>query len=166
VDQLATDGVLHPTKAKGDKARMYPLIETLKALFAHQDKIIASRSTSKDALAEADLVKRTLEIRKLETQTAIAEGRVHTTEDVERVMNDMLGAFRVRLWGVPLSIADRLIGLADKNAVVDILEAEIASVCGLLSDYDPEMFYARNPDYMGEVNMSEENGEAVAEAAD
>ncbi len=49
-------------------------------------------------------------------------GELHRSEDVRRVMNDMLGAFRARVLAIPSKTAPRLLAQTDLAVVQDIIK--------------------------------------------
>ncbi len=147
IGRLTDDGVLAPVKVKGIRGRAYPQEDTVRRYVTHLRDKLAKRSNVNEAKSEADLAKRELEIRRLETQIELEEGRAHSTDDVRRVWNDIIGSFKVRLWDIPQSAADRLTGAEDRDAMADILRDEISGVCALLAEYDPAAFYAKHRDY-------------------
>lgn len=78
---------------------------------------------------------------KTELELRIMQGELHRSEDVKRVMNDMLGAFRARLLGLPSKISPQLIGKTEIPAVKEIVKNGVYEALEELSDYDPYVFY-------------------------
>ncbi|MBE3586557.1 MAG: type IV toxin-antitoxin system AbiEi family antitoxin domain-containing protein [Thermoanaerobacter sp.] len=96
---------------------------------------------------------------KAELELQIMRGELHRSEDVRRVMNDMLGAFRARCLAIPTKAAPRLQGQTDLAVIQDIIKKEVYEALMELSDYDPEVFYARSKDKLAiedEVEKEEE----------
>ncbi|MGG4034217.1 hypothetical protein ABEV74_11040 [Paenibacillus cisolokensis] len=73
-------------------------------------------------------------------ELAEMRGELHKAEDVEAVMNDMLGAFRQRIRAVPMRLAPELLGQTDLNVVKGKLMSVLDEALSELADYDPERF--------------------------
>ena len=161
--RLTKSGIIKSQKVDGESGRLYPFIETIKAYILHLKDTAAARNKTTDDIKEADLAKKELELRRLETKIALEEGEAHSTADVRRVWMDVVGSFKMRLHSFPHTMADRLVDIPDREEVAEILKDEIAALCELLVGYDPEAFYARNPDYEdGEMIEDPEVEEADA----
>lgn len=146
--QLVADGVLRAEKVEGHAHKVYPFVESVQSYVTYLQDRLAKRGGVNEALNEAKLVEQDLRSRKLAAQVALVEGRAHSTEDVEAVMNDMLAAFRTRLRSVPLEVTPKLAGVSTEQDITRILADEIDNVCLLLSDYNADEFYARNKEYL------------------
>lgn len=85
---------------------------------------------------------------KTELEVKIIKGELHRSIDVERVMNDMLGAFRGRLLSLPTKIAPQLVALKDIPKIKDKLKEAVYEAMNELSDYDPLVFYDYSNDKM------------------
>lgn len=85
---------------------------------------------------------------KAELEVAIIRGELHRSKDVERVMNDMLGAFRARLLSLPTKMAPQVIGKTDLAEVKDVLKLAVIEAMNELSNYDPNVFYDYSTDKM------------------
>ena len=66
---------------------------------------------------------------------------VHKAEDVERVMMDMLVAFKTRVMNIPSKMAPVLEN-RDTVFIKDRLTSEVIEVLNELKDYDPKAFYS------------------------
>jgi len=166
IAQLSSDGVLQPQKVKGSRGRLYPLEDTVRRYIAHLRDQAASKGDAKERLIEANLYKTELQGRKLETEIALREGRVHSAEDVERVWNDIMNAFRMKLLSAPQVLTAQLVEIVGKERrqeIDNLLHNEIRAIMGLLTEYSAEEFYSRNRDYL-EVEMNNEAGEEDEEA--
>jgi hypothetical protein len=153
--RLTKEGVISSVKVQGENAKMYPFIDSIKAYIAHLRDKLQNRNQTTDAIKDAELLKKELEARDLERKIALAERDAHYSADVRRVWNDVIGSFKIRLWAMPQILAVKLVGIDDHNIIVDIIHAEITELCGLLMEYDPSAFYARNQDYLEAVNDDE-----------
>lgn len=97
---------------------------------------------------------------KVELELAAMRGQMHHSEDVERVMNDMLSNFRSKLLALPTKASPMLIARDDIGTIQEILHNQMLEVLQELSDYNPEEFY--NDQY---IDIEDDNleGDVVAE---
>lgn len=79
-------------------------------------------------------------------ELAEMQGELHRSEDVEAVMNDMLGAFRQRIRAIPMRLAPELIGKSELNLVKGVLSVALDEALSELADYDPELFREEHDD--------------------
>ena len=79
---------------------------------------------------------------KIELELAAMRGTMHFSEDVERVMNDMLSNFRAKILALPSRVAPRLIGIDTIADIQEILQIETLEVLQELSEYNPSEFYS------------------------
>ncbi|QLQ21923.1 MAG: hypothetical protein HZT42_05955 [Paracoccaceae bacterium] len=105
---------------------------------------------------------------KTELELQIMRGDLHRSEDVRRVMNDMLGAFRARILSIPSKFSPQLVGLTEIPPIKVVLKQAVHEALEELSDYDPMVFYDISKDKMlledaDEVTSIDEelNGEPV-----
>ena len=68
-------------------------------------------------------------------------GTMHFSEDVERVMNDMLANFRSKLLSLPTRVSPILVCKDNVVDIQEVLHKQILEVLQELSNYDPEKFY-------------------------
>ncbi|MCM1307565.1 MAG: hypothetical protein NC223_03100 [Butyrivibrio sp.] len=85
-------------------------------------------------------VKRHISELKLKTMT----GEVHKSEDVERVMTDMLVAMKTKLLSLPAKLAPMLVSRNDIDYVREAIMREVLEVLDELKDYNPKEFYTDN----------------------
>lgn len=85
---------------------------------------------------------------KTELQVKIIRGELHRAEDVERVMNGMLGNFRGKLLSFPTKFAPKVVGKTDLMHVRNVLKKGIYEVMKELADYDPNVFFEMSKDKM------------------
>lgn len=83
---------------------------------------------------------------KTELEVKIIKGELHRSQDVERVMNQMLGAFRGKLLAFPTKWAPQVTGKSDIPIVKDLLKNGIRELMNELADYDPNAFYEYSTD--------------------
>ncbi|WP_437831735.1 hypothetical protein ACQRXC_08695 [Niallia taxi] len=93
---------------------------------------------------------------KTQLEVQIIKGELHRSEDVKRIMNDMLMAFRQRSLSLPTKVAPQLIMVEDIQAIKDILKVAIIELLTELKDYDPAVFYEISKDKMF-LDEEEEN---------
>ena len=76
-----------------------------------------------------------------ELKLQIMKGTLHKAEDVEKVMMDMLTAFRTRVMNIPSKMAPALEN-RDTVFIKDRLTKEVIEVLNELKDYNPKDFYS------------------------
>ena len=76
-----------------------------------------------------------------EMKLQVMKGDLHKAEDVERVMMDMLAAFKTRLMNIPSKVAPVLEN-RDAAYIKDRLTKEVLEVLNELKDYNPKDFYS------------------------
>lgn len=85
---------------------------------------------------------------KTELEVKIIKGELHRSKDVEKVMNDMLGAFRARLLALPSKMAPQVLGETELPVIKDKLKLAVLEAMNELSNYDPHVFYDQSSDKM------------------
>jgi phage terminase Nu1 subunit (DNA packaging protein) len=85
---------------------------------------------------------------KTELEVKIIKGELHRSQDVKRVMNDMLTAFRQRVLALPTKMAPQLLMKDDVAVLKDLLEKAAFEMLNELKDYDPNVFYELSSDKM------------------
>ncbi|MFT5872805.1 MAG: phage terminase Nu1 subunit (DNA packaging protein) [Clostridium sp.] len=78
---------------------------------------------------------------KLDIEIAAMRGSMHLSNDVERVMNDMLANFKAKLISIPTKVAPILIARNDISEIQELLQKEFFEVLQEFSDYNPALFY-------------------------
>lgn len=140
VRQMAEEGII----VRAAKGR-YNLVESLKNYILSL-KLAAEGATADSPDGEIDFdeekalherVKRHISELKLQTM----KGELHKAEDVERVMSDMLAAFKTRVMNIPSKVAPVL---EDRDAayIKERLTGEVIEALNELKDYDPKEFYS------------------------
>lgn len=71
-----------------------------------------------------------------EMDLKLKKNDLHTSEDIEQVMTDMLMRFRTRLMALPAKLSPKLVKRADQKAIFKLLKGEIDEALQELSDYD------------------------------
>jgi sugar-specific transcriptional regulator TrmB len=157
--RLTKSGVIKNYSVDGETGKMYPFVETIQALFRYKNELIEKKDETSEAIKKAELAKKELEVRSIETKVSLEESKAHSTDDVKRVWNDIIGTFKHRLLSVPDAWADEIVSLQSRGEARGILRDKVTDLCTLLRDYDPAAFYAKYPD-CGEVEFSGDDGEA------
>ncbi|MFU1797365.1 hypothetical protein ACM1RC_26100 [Paenibacillus azoreducens] len=133
IRQLTRDGTLQQV-GRGK----YMLGEAVQAYCEHVSggKEEDNRPRYIDEKTEHERIKK----EKAALELAEMQGELHRSEDVEAIMNDMLGAFRQRIRAIPMRLAPELVGLKELNIIKGRLTTVLDEALMELSDYDPEMF--------------------------
>ena len=95
----------------------------------------------------------------IELKLAAMRGTMHYSEDVERVMRDMLSNFKSKVLALPSRAAPSLITLNNIADIQEVLQSEILDVLGELSEYNPSDFYSE--EYVDVIE--DENNEELNE---
>lgn len=81
---------------------------------------------------------------KIELELAAMRGTMHYSEDVERVMNDMLSNFKAKILALPSRAAPRIITLSTIADIQEILQNEVLDALNEMSQYNPNDFYSKD----------------------
>lgn len=77
---------------------------------------------------------------KAEIELAHIKKEMHSSGEVEEVMNNMVMNFRQRMLSIPSKCALQLMNRTDPKYIESILEQNVNEALKELSDYDPSMF--------------------------
>lgn len=89
-----------------------------------------------------------------EIKLALMKGEVHKSQDVEKVMVDMLTSFRTRVLNIPSKVAPILVARQDAGLIQELIMKEIVEVLNELKSYNPEDFYGGEYiDYEEDLNI-------------
>lgn len=69
------------------------------------------------------------------------QGELHKSEDVERVMTDMLVSIKTKLLSMPAKLAPILVSRSDIDFVKRIISSEVLEILNELKDYNPKDFH-------------------------
>ena len=129
VAQLVTEGVISRLPDG-----TYDLADSIERFYIFKIQPPESLDYAEEK-AKHEKVKREL----AELELARQRGQVHSSEDVELVMTDMLTNLRAQLLAIPAKLAP---ALADRSRehIYAVLEAEIKDRLTELSDYKPSLF--------------------------
>jgi phage terminase Nu1 subunit (DNA packaging protein) len=160
VQQLVKEGALvKVSRGKYDlKASVQRYIEYIKEQ-AEKTEEELDQTREKTLLIRANR-------QKVELELQIMRGELHRSEDVRRVMNDMLGAFRARVLAIPSKVAPRLIAQTNAAVIQNIIKNEVYEALQELSEYDPHIFYAHSKDKLVLENEEDDDEEADEEIAE
>ena len=122
-------------------------------------KYLKASVEKQEGLSEKDLLDRA-RCKKIELEIQVLQGDLHRAEDVERVMNDMLGAYRSRCLSIPYKLAPQLVSITDISIIQAAIKKEVYEALTELSNYDPSVFYAHSKDKLalgsGEEDQKEQ----------
>jgi hypothetical protein len=152
IQQLTKEGIIQSEKVPYQKGRMYNGPLTLVKLLRYFKKKASAKAEKvntpiDDAMEAAKLQDLDVKIRERLAKVEIIEGKAHKLETIRRVWSDVIGAFKMQMNNLPHMASDKLVGIADRNEVYEILETEMRRLSALLLDYDTASFFARNADY-------------------
>lgn len=85
-----------------------------------------------------------------EFDLGVKEGNLHTSEDIEAVMTDMLISFRSRLMAIPSKLSPALSKKTDKAEIHRILKESIDEALNELADFD-KLFSGRAENESGDA---------------
>lgn len=77
---------------------------------------------------------------KAEIELAHIKNEVHRSEEVEKVMNHMIMAFRSKMLSLPTKVALMLVNKDDPKYIESILERNVHEALIELANYDPSLF--------------------------
>ena len=138
IRQLTEEGIVIRIK-KGKYALMKSVQNYIYSLKIEKDGSIVETETKLDIEREDALYKKAKrELAEIDLQ--LKRNEVHLSQDVEKVMNDMLSNFRGKLLNLAPKISPQLVG---KGLVEtqDIIKANVIEALEELSNYNPMMFY-------------------------
>lgn len=140
IRQLAEENII----VRAAKGR-YKLMESI-SNYILTLKVSLEAGNSQAADGEIDLeeekaiherVKRHISELKLLTM----QGELHKSEDVERVMTDMLMSIKTKLLSMPSKLAPILVSRNDIDFVKRTINSEVLEVLNELKEYNPKDFY-------------------------
>lgn len=74
------------------------------------------------------------------------QGELHKSEDVERVMTDMLVSIKTKLLSMPAKLAPILVSRSDIDFVKRTINSEVLEILNELKDYNPKDFLDKGDD--------------------
>lgn len=133
IRQLTKDKIL----TQVDRGK-YILGETVQAYIEHVTG--GKEEDNKPRFIDHKTEHERIKTEKAQLQLAQMRGELHTSEDVEAVMSDMLTAFRQKILTIPTKLAPQLTGIEDINIIKARLTKDLYEALTELSDYNPDLF--------------------------
>ena len=135
INQLTTNGLLTQVERGryqlGSAIREY--IAAIKQQAEEKDEEETDQREEQTMLTRAN--------RKMaELELATMNGKLHRSEDVQSIMNEMLTSFRSRLLAIPARISPEVAVVTDAMVVQQMIKGEIYDALAELSEYDPAKF--------------------------
>ena len=153
VRHLASSGVM-PRVSSG-RYKMRDCVHNYVMQLRIQSKNPESGSTDeKPELRDMQAKHEAIKLQMSDLQLKLMQGKLHKSEDVEKVMTNMLASMRAKLLSLPSRVAPRVAEASDPTDVMAILQADIYDALHELSEYTPEMFY-------GEDLMLDDDGNLI-----
>lgn len=156
IRQLENEGIIKKV-ARGK----YSLQENIKSYITFiKTSIDLKENKTEEGKVDYDEEHALLERRKrekIELELASMRGTMHFSEDVERVMNDMLSNFRAKILALPSRVSPRLMGIDTIADIQEILQSEVLDVLNELSKYNPNDFYSEK--YVDVIDDEIDNGD-------
>ena len=153
VRHLASSGVM-PRVTNG-RYKMRDCVHNYVMQLRIQSKNPESGSTDeKPELRDMQAKHEAIKLQMSDMQLKLMQGKLHKSEDVEKVMTNMLASMRAKLLSLPSRVAPRVAEASDPTEVMAILQADIYDALHELSEYTPEMFY-------GEDLMLDDDGNLI-----
>lgn len=155
VQQLAKDGVIPAASVQPYK---FDLLPTVQAYIRYlSDKANGKESKSADTVqAEADKLRAEADLKQskakiAEMQLKELEGKMHRSEDVEAVMNDLVYTVRSMIMALPGRLAMDIVQTSNANEASALIRSECYKILNELAGYkyDPEVYQRRVRDREG-----------------
>ena len=147
INRLTNEGTLEKFKTK--KGPKYEMHEVVKAYLA---MIEAREQDRSDADGEADAVKKRADADYKKAKATIAqldakerEGKMHRSEDVAALTEDLIFTIRAALLALPGRLAVDVLDATDRAQATDIIRREVYQIMEELSnyEYDPAKYEER-----------------------
>jgi len=132
IRQLTTDNVL--TQVSRGK---YILGEAIQAYVEHA---AGGKEDSKPRYIDHKTEHERIKTERAALQLSQLRGELHSAEDVEAVMSDMITAFRQKILSIPTKLSPQIAGIDDINIIKAQLTKDLHEALAELADYDPELF--------------------------
>ena len=145
VQQLAKEGVIPAASVRPYK---FDLLPTVQAYIRYlSDK--ANGKEAKSADTEADLKQNKAKI--ADMQLKELEGKMHRSEDVEAVTNDLVYTVRSMIMALPGRLAMDVVQASNANEASALIRSECYKILNELAgyQYDPEVYRRRVRDREG-----------------
>lgn len=155
VQQLAKEGVIPAASVRPYK---FDLLPTVQAYIRYlSDKANGKESKSADTVqAEADKLRAEADLKQSKAKIADMqlkelEGKMHRSEDVEAVTNDLVYTVRSMIMALPGRLAMDVVQASNANEASALIRSECYKILNELAgyQYDPEVYRRRVRDREG-----------------
>lgn len=155
VQQLAKEGVL---PAASQRPYKFDLLQTVKAYIRYlRDRANGKEAKTADTVkAEADKLRAEADLKQskakiAELQLKELEGKMHRSEDVEAMTNDLVYTARSMIMALPGRLAMDVVQTGSANEASALIRAECYKILNELAgyQYDPEAYRRRVRDREG-----------------
>ncbi len=155
VQQLAKEGVIPTAQTRPYK---FDLLPTVQAYIKHlSEKANGKEAKSADTVqAEADKLRAEADLKQskakiAELQLKELEGKMHRSEDVEAMTNDLVYAIRSMIMALPGRLAMDVVQTKTAAEASAVIRSECSKILNELSgyQYDPEAYQRRVRDREG-----------------
>ena len=155
VQQLAKDGIIPAAQQRPYK---FDLLPTVQSYIKHlSDKANGKEQKSTDTVqAEADKLRAEADLKQSKAKIADMqlkelEGKMHRSEDVEAMTNDLVYTVRSMIMALPGRLAMDVVQLTNANEASALIRSECYKILNELAGYkyDPEAYQRRVKDREG-----------------
>lgn len=155
VQQLAKEGVIPAAQTRPYK---FDLLPTVQAYIKHlSEKANGKEQKNADTVqAEADKLRAEADLKQskakiAELQLKELEGKMHRSEDVEAMTNDLVHTIRSMIMALPGRLAMDVVQTTSANEASAVIRSECSKILNELAgyQYDPEAYQRRVRDREG-----------------
>ena len=155
VQQLAKEGVIPAAQTRPYK---FDLLPTVQAYIKHlSEKANGKEQKNADTVqAEADKLRAEADLKQskakiAELQLKELEGKMHRSEDVEAMTNDLVYTIRSMIMALPGRLAMDVVQTTSANEASAVIRSECSKILNELAgyQYDPEVYKRRVRDREG-----------------
>jgi len=164
VQQLAKDGIL---PVAGKRPYKFDLLPTIQAYIKYlNDRLASAGKDEKYSVAEFDKLRAEANIKQskekiAEMQLKELEGKMHRSEDVEAMTEDLVYKIRSAILAMPGRLAVDVAEAKNASEASALILAECHKILNELAgySYDPEEYRRRVKDRQGFAALSDEDGD-------
>jgi len=135
INQLTTNGLL----TQAERGR-YQLGSAIREYIAAIKQQAEEKDEEETDLREEQTMLTRANRKMAELDLAVMNGKLHRSEDVQNIMNEMMTSFRSRLLAIPARISPEVAAATDAMVVQQMIKGEIYDALSELSEYDPAKF--------------------------
>lgn len=150
VQQLTQDGVIETTQVinpdTGRTVRRYDLIPTVMKYIKYLADKAYGRAAKEDSLEGKKIAEdvgiKKAKRKKLELEVKELEGKMHRSEDVETITNDLIYTIRSMLLALPSRVAVNAYEADSAAEVAEIIKKDVYLILNELAthEYDPDQY--------------------------